>query len=208
MSCFWDNILDHPHHSSGLPEDNKPSWEEQCKQWHHMASVPSQGYNPSELNKALLESTKDCLLWQCHHKDDKIYKAFVSTIPPSKTINLMMSFPKICTIQLIISPLPHTCTTTHTPHPCTTPTTYLIHAPYHCLPHACTRHQLGLQAIDINPTNLVHTTQARPDTNHPPPEPHQNDRDLLPQVNHSKDVATLGPPTTQVTSATTKSQRI
>ena len=53
--------------------------EKQCKQSHHITSVPVQGYNPSEINEALLESTQDHLLQECCQKDE-VYKASVSTL--------------------------------------------------------------------------------------------------------------------------------
>lgn len=46
MSRFWDNILDNPRRSSGIPEDKQTLMvyqEEQRKQWHHATSVPGQG---------------------------------------------------------------------------------------------------------------------------------------------------------------------
>ena len=102
MSHFWDNILDHPHCSSGIP-DNKQALmvyqEEQCKQWHHMTSVPSQGYDPSEINEAILESTQDHLLQEHHQKDNEIYKSSVSTFPLHSSFknnyNLMIYLCKI-----------------------------------------------------------------------------------------------------------------
>ena len=92
MSRFWDNILNHPRCSSGLPNDKQALMvyqEEQHKQWHHTTSVPGHGYNPSEINKAILESTQDHLLWERHQKDDKVYKTLVSIFSfPSLPIKL------------------------------------------------------------------------------------------------------------------------
>ena len=82
MSQFQDNILDNPCCSTGLHKDKLTLMvyqEEQCKQWHHMTSVPGQGCDLSEISATLLKLTKSCLLWECHQKDDEAYKAMVST---------------------------------------------------------------------------------------------------------------------------------
>lgn len=60
--------------------------EEQQKQWHHATSIPGQGYDPSEINEVILESTQDSLLREWCWKDDKIYKALVRYYPLSLTI--------------------------------------------------------------------------------------------------------------------------
>ena len=103
ISHFWDNILDHPHCFSSLPDDKQALMvyqEEQHKQWHHATSISGQGYDPSEINEALLlvESTQDSLLWEHHWKDDKVYKASVSTFPSPfhhENYYLTITLPKI-----------------------------------------------------------------------------------------------------------------
>lgn len=81
MSRFWDNILNDPRRSSGLPDDRETLMvyqEEQRKQWHHAASIPGQGYDLSEVNKTILELTQHRLRQEHRRKDDEAYQAAVS----------------------------------------------------------------------------------------------------------------------------------
>ena len=82
-----DHILDNPCCSTGLFKDKLTLMvyqEEQHKQWHHVTSIPSQGYDLLEISATLLESTESFLLWERHWKDDEAYKAMVSTFSPYK----------------------------------------------------------------------------------------------------------------------------
>ena len=106
MSCFWDNILNHPHHSSGLPNDKHALMvyqEEQHKQWHHATSIPGQGYDPLEINEAILELTQDWLLQEHCQKDNEVYKASVSifaSLTHHKKLSSDNFYPlKSCTIN-------------------------------------------------------------------------------------------------------------
>ena len=83
MSRFWDNILNHPTRSSGIPEEKHALMvyqEEQRKQWHHACSVPGRGYDLSEINQELLTKTQERLLWERRRTEDEQHRRIVSNL--------------------------------------------------------------------------------------------------------------------------------